>query len=477
MFLSRSDIFTGTIAMLLIAIAAGFIMQSGNAKRIRPSTGRKLLHLIAICTCAWAISRFQNREALAYIFLLFFLLLLLAVNRGFMQVTKQRSYGIALFPLAFFVLLAVPVFPLKHIVFSVLVLGISDAAAGWAGSNFAKKYQLFWKEEKSWLGFYTFWVTTFVLAVFYYRLFSLEGLMLAAGFAIVPALTELFSYRGSDNFSVPLVTAVWAVVFSSLAARGVNPFFLLCFFALLALLAATTVHKKWLTETGAAAAMWMGCIFFATGGWQAFVAPVIFLVSGSLLSKLNKNEEETDGRNGVQVFANGIIAAVCLVLYSLYAQPVFLTAAIASFSISMADSASSEAGRYHAGKTVDIIGFRHIERGLSGGISVVGTAAGLAGALLLAVLAGYVCNFDTPLILVITLAGFCGMLADSVMGSLLQAKFRTVAGHITERPVPGAVLVKGFAWCNNDMVNILANLLITAAIILLFFITGYTPEQ
>jgi uncharacterized protein (TIGR00297 family) len=476
MFLSISDILTGMIAIAIIGFAAACILLLSRHKYVSLQNGRKLLHVTAICTCAWAISRFENRPALAYIFLLFFFILLLAVKRGFMQVAKERSYGIALFPLAFFVLLVIPVFPVKHTVFAVLTLGTSDAAAGWAGSNFAKKYHPFWKEKKSWTGFAVFFGATFLLALLYYGLYSFEGIMLAACLAIVPALTELFSYKGSDNFSVPVVTATWAVIFSSLAVNGASPYFLLCFFALLALLAAVTVHKKWLTESGAAAAWWMGCIFYVTGGWQVFAAPVVFLVSGSLLSKLNKDGEEAHGRSGVQVLANGLVAAICLVLYSLYRQPVFFAGAIASFCISMADSVSSEVGRYVRGKTVDIIGFAPVERGLSGGISFAGTAGGLLGALVLAMVAGYMCNFPVTLILVITVTGFCGMLADSVLGSLLQAKYRTADGAIVEKAQPGAVRIKGAGWCNNDMVNILVNLLITAAIILLFFVTGYTPE-
>jgi uncharacterized protein (TIGR00297 family) len=203
---------------------------------------------------------------------------------------------------------------------------------------------------------------------------------------------------------------------------------------------------------------------------------VLFLVSGSLLSKLNKDNTEPLGRNAVQVLANGVVAAACLLLYGLYRQHVFFTAAVVSFCISMADSTSSELGRYFGGKTADIISFKQVKAGVSGGISVAGTASGLGGAALLALLAGLICNFSVMLILLIMTAGFCGMLADSVLGSWLQAKYQTANGHITEKPGPGAVLVKGFAWCGNDMVNVLANAAVTAVIILIFLTFAYTPQ-
>jgi uncharacterized protein (TIGR00297 family) len=473
--LSFGDIITGIIAIVVIAAAAGCILLFTKLKNLSPLNGRKLLHIAAICTCAWAIGRFDNRQVLAYVFLLSFFLLLWAVQRGFMQVSNQKSYGIALFPLAFFLLLLVPVFPLKQVVFAVLVLGISDAAAGWVGSNYAKKHQPFWKEEKSWTGFAAFFITTVVLALIYFGLFSIDGLIFAFCLAVVPALTELFSYKGSDNFSVPVVTAVWNLLLLSIIINGVPYMFVLLIIGLAAL-AAAAVYKKWLTQTGAAAALWMGCIFLVTGGWQVFAAPALFLVSGSLLSKLNNDNTEPHGRNAVQVFANGIVAATCLLLYGLFGQPLFFIAAIVSFCISMADSTSSELGRYFGGKTIDIINFKQVKSGLSGGISVAGTVAGLAGAALLALLTGLICNFSVMLILLIMIAGFCGMLADSVLGSWLQAKYQTADGRITEKPEPGALLAKGFAWCGNDMVNILANAAVTAVIILIFLTFVYTVQ-
>jgi uncharacterized membrane protein len=74
------------------------------------------------------------------------------------------------------------------------------------------------------------------------------------------------------------------------------------------------------------------------------------------------------------------------------------------------------------------------------------------------------------------IAGFCGMLADSFLGSWLQAKYKTANGHITEKPVQGTLLVKGYAWCGNDMVNLLANAVVTAVIILIFLTFAYTPQ-
>jgi uncharacterized protein (TIGR00297 family) len=225
------------------------------------------------------------------------------------------------------------------------------------------------------------------------------------------------------------------------------------------------VYKKWLTPMGAAAASMMAFVFYFTGGYKAFIAPGIFFITGSLLSRLNQDKKEKEGRNAKQVFANGLTGAVFMILYRLTEQNIYLITAIISFSISMADTASSEVGIYFKGPTYDILSFKKMAPGLSGGISLPGTLAGLAGAIFLPAIAGCFYQFSIAFIFLIAGAGFTGMLTDSLLGSWLQCKYRSADGIITEDALPGAQLIKGLSWCTNDTVNILSNILIT----LLFF--------
>ncbi len=225
------------------------------------------------------------------------------------------------------------------------------------------------------------------------------------------------------------------------------------------------VYKKWLTITGAVAASMMAFVFYFTGGYKAFIAPGIFFITGSLLSRLHENKKEKEGRNARQVFANGLTGAVFMILYRLTEQNIYLLTAIVSFSISMADTASSEVGIYFKGPTYDILSFKKMAPGLSGGISWAGTLAGLAGAIFLSSIAGYFYQFSIGFTLIIASAGFTGMLTDSLLGSWLQSKYKSADGNITEDAYPGALLIKGLKWCTNDAVNIISNILIT----LLFF--------
>ena len=68
--------------------------------------------------------------------------------------------------------------------------------------------------------------------------------------------------------------------------------------------------------------------------------------------------------------------------------------------------------------------------------------------------------------------GLLGCLFDSVLGSLIQVKYRCpVCGALTEREshcgIPGKV-ERGWRWVNNDTVNLLSNLFVAVLAILVF---------
>jgi uncharacterized protein (TIGR00297 family) len=331
------------------------------------------------------------------------------------------------------------------------------------GEYFGKKKIIFLFEQKSWVGCIAFFISCFLLAIAYFQQYTFNGFLLCSVVAVVPAITELFSYKGSDNLSVPLITAVWVYLILPLPHYELQIFIL---YTLLFLgLCYVAVYKKWLDVSGATAALWVALFLFITGGLKAFIAPGIFLLSGSLLSKINTNDKEKNGRNAIQVFCNGMVGIVCMIVFALTQQHIFLITAIISFCISMSDSSSSELGLYFKGGTYDILTLKKMPVGVSGGISLPGTIAGFIGALILSFVAGYSYHFSLPVILWITIAGFTGMLMDSILGSWLQVKYKNEDGILSDDALTGAKIAHGFSWCSNNAVNLISNIAIT----LLFF--------
>jgi uncharacterized membrane protein len=133
----------------------------------------------------------------------------------------------------------------------------------------------------------------------------------------------------------------------------------------------------------------------------------------------------------------------------------------------MSDSVSSDLGIYFKGKTYDIISFKKMATGLSGGISMEGSLAGLLASILLAMMGAFIYSIVPVMIIWIAMAGFSGMLIDSIIGSLFQVKYKLMNGNLTEKAMPSAKIASGYDWCDNDMVNLLSNLLVSTLFFLL----------
>ena len=143
-----------------------------------------------------------------------------------------------------------------------------------------------------------------------------------------------------------------------------------------------------------------------------------FFVSSSLVS--NKTT-----RNHRQVLANGGVAA----LAALAGRWITFAGALAAAT---ADTWASEIGRHSRTPPRLITNGTPVPAGTEGGMTLLGTAAGIAGAGLIAALSYVLGQRDAPAIAV---AGVVGMLVDSLLGATVQGKVR---------------------WMDNDAVNLAA---------------------
>jgi len=223
------------------------------------------------------------------------------------------------------------------------------------------------------------------------------------------------------------------------------------------------VRQRWLTKGGAIAMVIMATwiVFFINP--MALILPLVFLVLGSLSSKLNKKvlfKSEKEGRTAKQVLANGLAAMIIAVPYFLTFEEQYLKIFTLVFATSLSDTLSSEIGRYFKGKTIDLRTLRLVSPGISGGISVLGTIAGLIGAFIATGIGFWLFGFSLISMMHITMLGFGGMLLDSFLGAFLQAKYM-IHGMLLEEG-RNDQLVYGYHWIDNSMVNFLS----TSAILL-----------
>lgn len=275
---------------------------------------------------------------------------------------------------------------------------------------------------------------------------------------VIGLALELFSPRGVDNLTLPLGIAL--VVYLLLAAPWAAAPLIGLSLSLAVLLPA--YYMGGLTGSALWIAALLGSLLYTWGGALAFEALVLFFVLGSLATKLGGRKKHSayalhkhrGPRTVVQVAANGLPALIFALLYRFSDAGIWLVAVLVSFAAATADTFSSEIGMLSPKKPVSLLGLRPVERGISGGVTLLGLGGAAIGSCLVALLA--IGSFGWKGWLTVFLFGMVGSLLDSLLGTLLQAKYHLPSGGLTERPLLEGVplrLASGIAWVTNDVVN------------------------
>jgi uncharacterized protein (TIGR00297 family) len=224
-----------------------------------------------------------------------------------------------------------------------------------------------------------------------------------------------------------------------------------------------------LTVSGAVAAFFVGSIIFCFGGIEAAVILVAFFVSGSLLSRLNPDEQEKEplGRNYKQVLCNGLAPVIGVLLTTFL--PIIREQAtmffLASLATATADTWATEIGMRYGNRVFNIFSFRPMQKGLSGGVSGIGLLGSVLGAMFIALLpllpfwqGEKMCGLVlVNIFTVVAIAGIIGALIDSLLGATLQAKYEKDGLYIEDRS-PNAVRVSGIAIIDNNIVNLISTI-------------------
>ena len=248
--------------------------------------------------------------------------------------------------------------------------------------------------------------------------------------------------------------------------------------AMLIAFAAYRAHS--LSRSGAFAATLVGGVIFGMGGWQWAVLLLTFFITSSTLTrafkkrKLGLDEKFSKGgqRDAGQVFGNGGLAALFAALHFFYPDATWIWVAFASCLAAVnADTWATELGVLSKQPPRMVTNLaKEVEKGTSGGISLMGTLAALAGSALIGVLAATISPalspvegpypFSWTLGVAVTLAGLLGCMFDSFLGGTIQAIYHCPScNKETERhPLhtcgTETTLKRGLPWLDNDIVNL-----------------------
>jgi uncharacterized protein (TIGR00297 family) len=198
------------------------------------------------------------------------------------------------------------------------------------------------------------------------------------------------------------------------------------------------------------------------------------LILGKRSERITRAINKKSGARDVfQVLSNALAAILALAVGKLTGIEEFTVVYTVALTECLADSLASDVGVLSKKPPVDITTLRPIERGLSGGVSALGTLSAFVGCLLMSGFSIIFFGFSAKYFFSILLVPMIGVTIDSILGSRAQAKYTcAVCGKKTEKPVhcdTPCTLSGGIRILGNDAVNLLSNL-ITALIATLVLI-------
>ncbi|MBN1303293.1 MAG: DUF92 domain-containing protein [Anaerolineales bacterium] len=243
-------------------------------------------------------------------------------------------------------------------------------------------------------------------------------------------------------------------------------------FFLALLIALIAYQARSLSRSGAFGTILVGTVIFGLGGWQWAILLLAFFITSTLLTRTFKNQKDgltekysKGGQRDIgQVFGNGGLATLFAGLHFFLPQANWVWIAFAaSLAAVNADTWATELGVLNPSEPRLITQPRKIvEKGTSGGVSLVGTLATLAGAGLIGLLAGWFSPHDGCFwitLFTVTSGGFAGSLFDSYLGATVQAIYHCPFCEKETERYPKhtcgteTIQIRGWIWLDNDWVN------------------------
>ena len=413
--------------------------------------------------------------------LAFLLLLAFAYKKNLLKMISSEgdnAPGTVYYAVSMSVMAAISIFEPRFILpFGVAVFATSlgDGFAGLLGQLVSKSNPKIFK-EKTLVGAVSNFVFSFGSAAAFMLVFPEMNLefyhCLLIGLLAVGV--ELVSAFGLDNIMLPLSTSAFTYCLSVFpgTVNYVIPI------VLTPLVVLFVQKKNALTRGGLVAAIMLDLAISVTLGNTGFILLLLFLTLGIFTDKLKRKsvkeiEDKGACRDAVQVLANGLVPMIAAVASCFILKEAFMFAYVSVLAEALGDTAASSLGS-RARHTFDVFKLRRCERGMSGGVSFVGTLSAVAFCSIIPFVAFVLkaLSFDKAL-LAVGIA-FTGVIFDSFLGSVFQVKYRCLlCGKLTEKKLhckEPTAFASGIKFITNDTVNAISAVFTGVISIVLFSI-------
>ena len=224
-----------------------------------------------------------------------------------------------------------------------------------------------------------------------------------------------------------------------------------------------------LTSGGALAAALVGASIFGFGGLAAALVLIFFFVSSTFLTRVkaqHKHELKLGFAKGArrdagQVWANGGVAMLCMLLYAWHGSLLALIGYIGAMAVATADTWGTEIGVLSKAQPRSILTWRPVPHGTSGGMTTLGTSASAMGALAIGLIGLFVLD-DWRIVPLGVVGGFAGATFDSLLGARWQVMYfcssceKSTESSLAHHCGTETQYQRGWRWLDNDGVNFLA---------------------
>lgn len=212
----------------LIAITLLLIFNELNYRRfkVKGEITRKFAHFVstlAVVPFPYIFSSHWYVLALASVFFIVLFLTQYSKHLNSIHDIERKSVGSYLLPFSIYITFLLSIkFGMKfYYILPMLILAICDPMAAILGMNIKKKNHniiiLGINTGKTILGSGGFLVTSFVISIialyFNRGVFDFKTFWLALVLGVISTLAELFSWRGSDNLTIPLSVCFTLLLF------------------------------------------------------------------------------------------------------------------------------------------------------------------------------------------------------------------------------------------------------------------------
>ncbi|MFA5588936.1 MAG: phosphatidate cytidylyltransferase [Mariniphaga sp.] len=217
----------GLTVIFMIAISLLLVFNEMIYRRLglKGEITRKFAHFTATLSTITFPYLFNDHWYVLIMAFAFFILLFASRHRTYLKSIhdiQRISIGSYLLPVSIYLTFLVAHLLENKFLFilPMLVLAVCDPVAGIMGINLQQynlKIKLFGYElQKTWLGSISFFVSCFVISIialyFNQEQISLRIFMIALAVALVSTVTEMLSWKGSDNLFIPLSVLLVLVI-------------------------------------------------------------------------------------------------------------------------------------------------------------------------------------------------------------------------------------------------------------------------